>query len=63
MVARGTESLVFADMTSDGSSGINSEVYGAMLCAQIQPNAAKQIGQDNDPNHSWKIMFQWVEIR
>ena len=56
----GTGSLVFVkDVTSD-SSRMNSEVYRAILSAQIQSNAAKLIGQsftvqmDNDPKHAVK---------
>lgn len=44
-------------MTVDISSRINSQVYRALLLAQIETNAAKWIGQhfmvqmNNDPNH------------
>ncbi len=57
MASSGTGLLVFIDdVTEDRSSRINSEVYKAILSAQIQPNAAKLIGwrfivqMDNDPN-------------
>ena len=44
MAANGTESLVFIDdVTADRSSRMNSEVYRALLSAQIQPNVAKLI--------------------
>ena len=44
MAANGTESLVFIhDMTADGSSRMNSEVYRAILSAQMQSNPAKLI--------------------
>lgn len=59
MATTGTGSLVFIDdVTNDGSSRMNSEVYRNILSAQIQPNASKLIGrrfimqQDNDPKHT-----------
>jgi len=61
MTANGTRSLVFIDdLTADQSSRMNSELYRAILSAQIQPNAAKLIGlrfilqMDNDPKHTAK---------
>ena len=61
MAASGTESLVFIDdVTADRSSRVNSEVYRAILSAQIQSYAAKLIGRfftvqmDNDPKHTAK---------
>ena len=61
MAASGTASLVFIDdVTADRSSSINSEVYRAIISAQIQPNAAKLIRwlftvwMDNDPKHTAK---------
>ena len=61
MAANGTGSLVFIDdVTADKSSRIHSEVFRAILSAQIQPNASKLIGRrfavqmDNDPKHTAK---------
>lgn len=46
MSANRTESQVFIDdVTADRSITTNSEVYRAILFAQIQPNAAKLIGR------------------
>lgn len=40
--ANGTGShVIFGDVTADKSSMRNSEVYGAILLAQIQPYASK----------------------
>ena len=57
----GTGSLVFIDdMTEDGSSRMNSEVYRNILSVHIQPNSTKLIGwhftvqMDNDPKHTAK---------
>lgn len=58
MVASGTGLLVFIDeATADRSSSMNSEVYRAVLSAQLQRNAAKQVGQqmDNDPKDNADI--------
>ena len=53
--------MVFIDdVTADRSSRMNSEVYRALLSAQIQQNAAKLIGQcftvqmNNDPKNTVK---------
>ena len=61
LAANGTGSLGFIDnVTVDRSSRMNSEVYRAVLSAQIQSNAAKLIGQrftvqmDNNPKHTVK---------
>lgn len=46
MDANGTGSLVFIDdVTAEKSSRMNSEVFRAILSAQIQPNASKLIGR------------------
>lgn len=58
MVASGTGSLFFLDeATADRSSSMNSEVYRAVLSAQLQRNVAKQVGQqmDNDPKDNADI--------
>jgi hypothetical protein len=61
MAANGTGSLVFIDdVTADKRSRTNSEVFGAILSAQIQPNASELIGRrstmqmDNDPKTTAK---------
>ncbi len=58
MAANETRSLVFFDdVTADRSSSMTSDVYMAILSAQIQPNATKLLGlcfkeqMDNDPKH------------
>ncbi|CAJ0968448.1 unnamed protein product [Ranitomeya imitator] len=71
MAASGTGSLVFIDdVTQDRSSRINSEVFrAAILCAQIQPNAAKLIGRrfilqmDNDPKHKAKATLEFIKAK
>ena len=59
MAAFATGSLIFInDVTNDGCSRMNSEVYRNILSAYVQENASKLIGQhftmqqDNDPTHS-----------
>ena len=59
MAASGVGSLIFIDdVTHDGSSRINSEVYKNILSANLRRNASKLIGrnfimqQDNDPKHT-----------
>ncbi|CAJ0968653.1 unnamed protein product [Ranitomeya imitator] len=48
---------------------MNSEVFRAILCAQIQPNAAKLIGRrfilqmDNDPKHKVKSTQEFVKAK
>ncbi|CAJ0940177.1 unnamed protein product [Ranitomeya imitator] len=70
MAASGTGSLVFIDdVTQDRSSRMNSEVFRAILCAQIQPNAAKLIGHrfilqmDNDPKHKAKATQEFIKAK
>ncbi|CAJ0964746.1 unnamed protein product, partial [Ranitomeya imitator] len=70
MAASGTGSLVFMDdVTQDRSSQMNSEVFRAILCAQIQPNAAKLIGRrfilqmDNDPKHKAKATQEFIKAK
>ena len=59
MAASGTGSLIFIDdVTDDGSSRMNSEVYRNTLSASLRRNALKLMGrkfimqQDNDPKHT-----------
>ncbi len=61
IASSGTGSLIFInDVTHDGSSKINSEVYRNILSYNLQKDATKQIGrsfimqQDNNPKHSAK---------
>ena len=55
MAATGTGSPAFIDVTAEGSSRMNAEVYRNILSAQIQEKASNLIGQcffmrqDNDP--------------
>ena len=56
MAANGTGSLLFTDDVTAYRSRMNSEVYRALLSAQIEPNTAQLIGHcftvkmDNGPN-------------
>ena len=70
LASNGTGSLVFIDdVTADGSSLMNSEVYRNILSAQIQPNSAKLIGRrftiqmDNDPKHTAKASQQFYKAK
>ena len=70
MVANGTGSVVFIeDVTANRRSRMNSEVYIAMLSAQIQANAAKLIGwhfteqMDNDPKHAAKATHELFKAK
>ncbi len=61
IASSGTGSLIFInDVTHDGSSKINSEVYRNILSDNLQKDATKLLGrsfimqQDNDPKHSAK---------
>ncbi len=69
IASSGTGSLIFInDVTHDGSSKINSEVYRNILSDNLQKDATKLIGrsfimqQDNDPKHrvhqdkKWKVL-------
>ena len=55
------------DMTEDGSSRMNSEVYRNILSAHIQPNSAKLIGRGfkiqmyNDPKHTVKATQEFFK--
>ncbi len=70
MASSSTGLLVFIDdVTEDRSSRKNSEVYRDILSAQIQPNAAKLIGQrfivqmDDDPKHTAKATLEFLKIK
>ena len=59
MAASGVGSLIFIDdVTHDGSSRMNSEVYKNIMSANLGRNVSKLIGrnfimqQDNDPKHT-----------
>lgn len=59
MASNGPGSLVFVDdVTADKSSRMNTEVFRAILSAQIQSNASKLIGLrfivQMDPKHTAK---------
>ncbi len=62
-----TGSLIFInDVTHDGSSKINSEVYRNILSDNLQKDATKPIGimqQDNDPKHSAKTTEEIIRAR
>ena len=70
MAASGTGSLLFIDdVTADKSSRMNSEVFGAILSAHIQPNASKLIGRsftmqmDNDLKHTAKATKEFLKAK
>ncbi len=70
IASSGTGSLIFInDVTHDGSSKINSEVYRNILSDNLQKNATKLIGrsfimqQDNDPKHSAKTTKEFIRAR
>ncbi len=70
MASSGTGLLVFSDdVTEERRSQKNSEVYRDILSAQIQPNAAKLIGQrfivqmDNDPKHTAKATQEFLKVK
>ncbi len=70
IVSSGTGSLIFIyDVTHDGSSKINSEVYRNILSDNLQKDATKLIGrsfimqQDNDPKHSAKTTKEFIRAR
>ncbi len=70
MASSGTGLIVFSDdVTEDRSSQKNSEVYRDILSVQIQPNAAKLIGQhfivqmDNAPKHTAKATQECLKVK
>ena len=67
MASSGTGSLIFIDdVTQDGNSKMNSEVYRNILSANLKKNATKLIGrsfimqQDNDPKHTAKTTKEFI---
>ncbi len=73
IASSGTGSLIFIDdVTHDGSSKINSEVYRNILSDNLQKDATNLIGrsfimqQDNDPKHNAKTTkgksSSWQEV-
>ncbi len=70
IASSGTGSLIFInDVTHDGSSKINSEVYRNILSDNLQKDATKLIGrsfimqQDNDLKHSAKTTKEFIRAR
>ncbi len=70
IASSGTGSLIFInDVTHDGSSKINSEVYRNILSDNLQKDATKLIGrsfimqQDNDTKHSAKTTKEFIRAR
>ncbi len=70
IASSGTGSFIFInDVTHDGSSKINSEVYRNSLSDNLQKDATKLIGrsfimkQDNDPKHSAKTTKELIRAR
>ncbi len=70
IASSGTGSLIFInDVTHDGSSKMNSEVYRNILSDNLQKDATKLIGrsfimqQDNDPKHSAKTTKEFNMAR
>ena len=68
--ANGTGSLVFFDdMSAERSSRMDSEVYGAIPLALIQPDGAKLIGRcfaaeiNNDPKHTVKANQELLKAK
>ncbi len=69
IASSGTGSLIFInDVTHDGSSKINSEVY-RIFCLTIYRRCNQLIGrsfimqQDNDPKHSAKTTKEFIRAR
>ncbi len=70
IASSGTGSLIFInDVTHDGSSKINSEVFRNILSDSLQKDATKLIGrsfimqQDNDPKHSAQTTKEFIRAR
>ena len=66
MASSGTVSFIFNDVTHDGVSKMNSDVYRNILFSNLKKDATKLIGrsfimqQDNDPKNTAKTTKEFI---